>query len=48
MNREEMLQELLDQGYTQEEAEQKIQEYEEEQEHLAFFRFQEIFNRPKE
>ncbi len=43
-----MLQDLLEQGYTEEEALQKIQEYEEEQEHLAFFRFQEIFNRPKD
>ena len=39
-----MLQDLLDQGFTEEEAFEKIQEYEEEQEHLAFFRFQEIFN----
>ena len=43
-----MLQELLEQGCTEQEAEEKIKEYEEEQEHLAFFRFQEIFNRPKE
>ncbi len=47
MKKEEMLQDLLEQGYTEEEALQKIQEYEEEQEHLAFFIFQEIFSRPK-
>ncbi|MBQ9425039.1 MAG: hypothetical protein IJU42_03745 [Erysipelotrichaceae bacterium] len=42
MNKEEMLTDLLEQGYTEEEALEKIEEYEEEQEHLAFFRFQEI------
>ncbi len=42
MNKEEMLTDLLEQGYTEEEALEKIEEYEEEQEHLAFFRFQEM------
>lgn len=46
MNREETLEELLEQGLTEQEAHEKIEELEEEQEHLAFFRFQELFNRP--
>ena len=48
MTRDDIFQELLQQGYTEEEeAEEKIREDEEEQEHLAFFRFQEIYNRDK-
>ena len=42
MNKEEMLQDLLEQGYSEEEALEIINESEEEQEHLAFFRYQEI------
>ena len=37
-----MLTDLLEQGYTEEAALEKIEEYEEEQEHLAIFRFQEM------
>lgn len=44
MNREEMLQELIEQGYTEEEALEIIKKSEEEQEHLAFFRLQEMMN----
>lgn len=47
MNREEMLEELLEEGYSQEEAEEKLRQYEEEEEHLAYFRFMEIYNREK-
>ncbi|MBO7676120.1 MAG: hypothetical protein J6S49_01175 [Erysipelotrichaceae bacterium] len=47
MNREEMLEELLEEGYTQEEAEEKLKQYEEEEEHLAYFRFMEIYNKDK-
>ena len=47
MNREEMLEELLEEGYSQEEAEEKLKQYEEEEEHLAYFRFMEIHNREK-
>ncbi|MBO7698519.1 MAG: hypothetical protein J6S38_05750 [Erysipelotrichaceae bacterium] len=45
MNREEMLEELLEEGYSQEEAEEKLRQYEEEEEHLAYFRFMELHNR---
>ena len=38
-----MLEELLKEGYSYEEALEKLKEYEEEEEHLAFFRFQELF-----
>ncbi len=37
-----MIRQLLSEGYTQEEAEEKVSEYEEEEEHLAFFRFMEL------
>ena len=47
MNREEMLEELLEEGYSQEEAEEKLKLYEEEEEHLAYFRFMEIYNKDK-
>ena len=42
-----MLEELLEEGYTQEEAEEKLKQYEEEEEHLAYFRFMELHNREK-
>lgn len=45
VNKEEMLEELLKEGYSYEEALQKMEEYEEEEEHLAFFRFQELQER---
>ena len=42
-----MLEELLEEGYSQEEAEEKLKQYEEEEEHLAYFRFMEIYNKDK-
>ena len=42
-----MLEELLEEGYSQEEAEEKLRQYEEEEEHLAYFRFMELHNREK-
>lgn len=45
MNKEEMLEELLEEGYSLEEAQEKLIRYEEEEEHLAYLRFQELHNR---
>ena len=45
MDRDEMLKELLEEGYSEQEAQEKIRQYEEEEEHLAYFRFMEIYNR---
>ena len=45
MNKEEMLGELMEEGYSREEAEEKLRRYEEEEEHLAYLRFQELHNR---
>ncbi len=47
MTYEEELDELIDQGYDEEEAIEIMRQRQEEEEHLAFFRFQEIHDRKK-
>ena len=42
MNEEITIKELLEKGYSEEEALEIIKEMEEEKEHLEYFRFQEI------
>ena len=45
MNYEERIEELITQGYNEEEAIEIVKQEQEEEEHLAFFRFQEIYDR---
>ena len=47
MTYEEELDELINQGYSEEEAIEIIKKRQEEEEHLAFFHFQEIHDRNK-
>ena len=47
MTFEEELEELIKQGYSEEEALTIIKERKEEEEHLAFFRFQQLYNEHK-
>ncbi len=43
MNRDEMLEKLMEEeGLSEQEAEERILDYEQEEEHLAYFRFMEI------
>lgn len=44
MNKEELLEQLLEQGYSEEEALEEIEKEELEQEHLEWFIFQQIIN----
>lgn len=44
MTYEERMEELIAQGYSEEEAIEIIRQEQEEEEHLAFFRFQEIYD----
>ncbi|MBR0418822.1 MAG: hypothetical protein IJI66_06610 [Erysipelotrichaceae bacterium] len=44
MNKEELLEQLLEQGYSEEEALEEIEKEELEQEHPEWFIFQQIIN----
>ena len=46
MNREEMIEELMEnEGLSRQEAEERLVQYEEEEEHLGYLRFMELHNR---
>ena len=46
MNREEMIEELMEnEGLSRQEAEERLIQYEEEEEHLGYLRFMELHNR---
>lgn len=48
MDREEMIKELMEnEGLSEDEAEERLVQYEEEEEHLGYFRFMEIFDQHK-